>query len=479
MTDFSKDEQALFMNMSDKDRSLLSVFISRLDNATKQENNKQIKEKYLEAINYYLKQDLSVSEILKLIDVKYLGDHYSALHKKRYELDNTAVGYLLGLSANDMTMFRVSVTLKEDVIPQLLQMALIFSEKRFPIFSCIIKDSMLWPYMETTANVPLLKKDGDFPCISLTEEERKNRSYTVFYKAKTISMEVSHAITDATGALTYLKSIVREYARLTEAKVQFPETYIDCNSKINEKENEDEYKKVTSSEKRKNLLSPPSQQIADSPDEHKTKRINSVTADLNKLKDLAKEKEVTISAYILAKMFLSIKEVMNGKRGIINIQVPVNMRKFYNSATIRNFSMFSFISEKLELIKDDKTLYESISRQLKTSSDKNTLDVTILKTTKLMKLASYIPFNLIKHLLKPIYKKLDYNASIAILSNLGTVDNGEKTSNFIDYYDFIIIPIYDNKMYCTIATYADKARINIATSTKTKELETIMIKNLL
>ena len=96
-----------------------------------------------------------------------------------------------------------------------------------------------------------------------------------------------------------------------------------------------------------------------------------------------------------------------------------------------------------------------------------------------MKLASYIPFNLIKHLLKPIYKKLDYNASIAILSNLGTVDNGEKTSNFIDYYDFIIIPIYDNKMYCTIATYADKARINIATSTKTKELETIMIKNLL
>ena len=479
MTDFSKDDQVLFSNLSDKDRTDLSDLFSRLHNATNQENSRQIKEKYLEAINYYLKQDLSVSEILKLLDVKYLGDHYSTSQKKRYELDNTAVGYLLGLSANDMTMFRVSVTLKEEVVPQLLQTALIFAEKRFPIFSCIIKDSMLWPYMETTANVPMLKKDGDFPCVSLTEEERKSRSYTVFYKAKTISMEVSHAITDATGALTYLKSIVREYARLTESEVQFPETYIDCNSEIDERENEDDYKKVTSSEKRKKLLSPPSSQIADSPDEHKSKRINSITADLNKLKQQAKEKEVTISTYILAKMFLSIKEVMIEKKGTINIQVPVNMRKFYDSTTVRNFSMFSFISEELELIKDEKALYESISRQLKNSSDKNTLDVTILKTTKLMKLASCIPFNLIKHMLKPIYKKLDYNASIAILSNIGTVDNGEKTSGFIDYYDFIIIPIYDNKMYCTMATYADKVRINIATSTKTEELETIMIKNLL
>ena len=138
----------------------------------------------------------------------------------------------------------------------------------------------------------------------------------------------------------------------------FPETYIDCNSEIDERENEDDYKKVTSSEKRKNLLSPPSSQIADSPDEHKSKRINSITADLNKLKQQAKEKEVTISTYILAKMFLSIKEVMIEKKGTINIQVPVNMRKFYDSTTVRNFSMFSFISEELELIKDEKALYE-------------------------------------------------------------------------------------------------------------------------
>ena len=117
MTDFNKDEQALFMNISDKDRADLSALLSRLDNATNQENNMQIKEKYLEAINCYLRQGLSVSKILKLLDVKYLGYHYCGSHKRRYELDNTAVGYLLGLSANDMTMFRVSVTLKEDVIP--------------------------------------------------------------------------------------------------------------------------------------------------------------------------------------------------------------------------------------------------------------------------------------------------------------------------------------------------------------------------
>ena len=87
MTDFSKDDQVLFSNLSDKDRTDLSDLFSRLHNATNQENSRQIKEKYLEAINYYLKQDLSVSEILKLLDVKYLGDHYSTSQKKRYELN--------------------------------------------------------------------------------------------------------------------------------------------------------------------------------------------------------------------------------------------------------------------------------------------------------------------------------------------------------------------------------------------------------
>ena len=69
---------------------------------------------------------------------------------------------------------------------------------------------------------------------------------------------------------------------------------------------------------------------------------------LDKLFELARRYNVTITEYLvsvylysLQKIFLEEKEKeKKGKRGVLRVEVPVNMRKKLPSITMRNFSLF-------------------------------------------------------------------------------------------------------------------------------------------
>ena len=47
-------------------------------------------------------------------------------------------------------MFRLSVYLKEEVVPEILQIALDFTIKRFPSFATTLKKGFFWHYLDST-----------------------------------------------------------------------------------------------------------------------------------------------------------------------------------------------------------------------------------------------------------------------------------------------------------------------------------------
>jgi NRPS condensation-like uncharacterized protein len=54
------------------------------------------------------------------------------------------------------------------------------------------------------------------------------------------------------------------------------------------------------------------------------------------LKAAAKAKNATVTEYMLALMFIAGKYATDETKGKVQIQVPVNMRKYYPSDTLRN-----------------------------------------------------------------------------------------------------------------------------------------------
>ena len=91
------------------------------------------------AFLYYAKIGLDLDQALALLDTKFLGGFYARPPVLWFPLDDAAKIYPLSMERGRMAVFRLSVTLKEKVVPELLQMALTFTMKRFPSFATTLK----------------------------------------------------------------------------------------------------------------------------------------------------------------------------------------------------------------------------------------------------------------------------------------------------------------------------------------------------
>ena len=68
--------------------------------------------------------------------------------KHLYKLDNAAKLFVSIKNKKNMPIFRLSVVLKEEVNPEILQKSLDTTIKRFPTFALIIKKGLFWNYFE-------------------------------------------------------------------------------------------------------------------------------------------------------------------------------------------------------------------------------------------------------------------------------------------------------------------------------------------
>ena len=100
-----------------------------------QDEKNKLKNDFMEAILFYLDNNYSIEEILKLLDLKDMEKFYCNKSKETFELDDFAKIILPSNSEKFTFMCRASVYLKGDIISELLQMALNFTIIKFPLFA--------------------------------------------------------------------------------------------------------------------------------------------------------------------------------------------------------------------------------------------------------------------------------------------------------------------------------------------------------
>ena len=79
-------------------------------------------------------------------------------------LDNTAKLFPVIASENLSNVFRVSVTLKEQVVPEILQIALEEILPWFDGFRVRLRRGFFWYYFEHNPKVPLVEEENTYPC---------------------------------------------------------------------------------------------------------------------------------------------------------------------------------------------------------------------------------------------------------------------------------------------------------------------------
>ncbi|MBR3258746.1 MAG: hypothetical protein IKF96_07115, partial [Eggerthellaceae bacterium] len=143
-----------------------------------------------------------------------------------FKLDNAAKIYPPSSSRRWQSMFRLSVTLTEDVDPDILAEAQRRTLERMPSFACRLRRGVFWYYLEQLEGAPPIVEDTRNPMRPLDRRENGYFMYRLLYRGGRIAVEFFHAVCDGTGGMTFLLTLVNEYLRLVHGVDVAPAKYI-------------------------------------------------------------------------------------------------------------------------------------------------------------------------------------------------------------------------------------------------------------
>ncbi|MEG2700864.1 MAG: MFS transporter, partial [Hungatella sp.] len=111
-------------------------------------------------------------------------------------------------------VFRISMTLKEEIVPELLQQALEEILPWFPGFKVKLRRGFFWYYFESNRRKPEIEEEVTYPCKYIDPHSSPMFLFRVSYYQARINLEVFHAVTDGLGAVNFIRELTYRYLQL-------------------------------------------------------------------------------------------------------------------------------------------------------------------------------------------------------------------------------------------------------------------------
>ena len=417
------------------------------------------------AILWYVRSGMPLDRALALLDVKHLGGFYARPPVLWFPLDDAAKIYPLSMEHGRMSVFRLSVYLRQEIVPELLQMALNFTIKRFPSFATTLKKGFFWHYLGTTKRRFSAEAERGVPCQPLRVARSGSQSFRVLYYQNRISVEFFHVLTDGTGGMTFLKALTAEYLRLTGVEAEPDSGLWNVDDTPDAEEFENAFAKVPQSAGASGFGGKAAVQMSGRLSEVKPCRVLHFKLDAAQLKQTAEGYGATVTVYLLALLFLAGKSATDELRGEASVQVPVNMRKFYPSKTVRNFSMYCGIRVPLEETAELPELIARISEQLNEKASKEAMSQMLTATEKLVNTLKYVPLAVKQPAAKLVYGFLGDRIFTNTLSNLGVVRLPRAVAEQVESMDFVLGTAITNRASCAVVTVGETTTLSVTKMT--------------
>lgn len=382
---------------------------------------------------------------------------------KWYRLDNAAKIFPPSKNRYDPKIFRFSISLKENVDSKTLSEALKKTLDEYPVFRAVLKRGFFWYYLEETDIKVLVSEEHNRPC-SIIEGPAL---FQVTYYKKRINLEVNHALTDGTGTLMFLKSLVAYYL---DMKYKIKSNEIINKASIKET-SLDSFKKYKSGKKikisGKNKIA---YQIKDEKYHENRLKIIEGIVSVKKVLDLAKSYDVSLTVYLASVLIKSIGDAMDVKDWgkDIAIAIPVNLRNYYPSYTVRNF--FNAVNVRYNYNGEDLVdIIKEIDKQLKVSLSKENIRNKMNSMARLEDIfvIRLIPIFVKDFILKYAYKFSDFSETMT-LSNVGVINMPDAYQSYIDYFSVFMST---SRIQLCLCSYLDNLVFSFTSQFVNSEIE--------
>lgn len=406
------------------------------------------------------------------------------------KLDNAAKLFPAIMSGELTAVFRITAFLKKPVKFSAIKEAVEITSKRFPYFSVSLGSGLFWYYLEFNNKLPRIQTEEKIPCTAFAARRNNEPLYRILVKENRISVEFFHILTDGGGAAEYLKSLLFTYFRLTDNLISSSEGIILPESMITEDEMEDGYKRFF-----RRRIPPPGKltkawhlpfKLNEKP---RLKVIRSEIA-LDSLLEISRKHNVTITEYIvsvylhsLQAIYLEEKEkIKKQRRGVLRIEVPVNLRKKFPSNTMRNFSLFVLPEIDLRLgVYTFEEILKIVNYQLQTGADVKQISRFLSQNVGHEKspFIRFLPLFIKSMAISAVYRRLGSTQCSGIMTNLGCVKLPAEMEALIDSIELVPTPPNTHVKICAaMVTFRNKLRLNFCNISGSTSFEMHFIKHL-
>ena len=393
-------------------------------------------------------------------------------------LDNAAKIYPAARRNNWSNVFRLSITLTEEVDVGILQSALDVTVKRFPSIAARLRRGMFWYYLQQLPEAPPIRQEGAYPLTYMHRDEIRRCAFRVIAYKNRIAVEFFHSLTDGNGGLVFLKSLVAEYLQQRYGVViPAVDGVLDRQEEPREEELEDSFQKyaapVCASRRASDAFS-----LTGTPEPDGRLNLICLKLPVEQVLRKARGYGVSLTAFMCAAMMQALlrlhEDTAPRDKNMIKVQIPVNLRRLFPSGTLRNFAMYTNPEADPRLAPYS---FEELCRLVHhhmglevTAKRMGSMIATNISSERSMAVR-LIPLFLKNIVMKIIFDLVGERKSCLSMSNLGMVKLPEEMAGYVTRMDFILGVQAQTPYNCGMVSYGDSLYINFIRGVQETGLE--------
>lgn len=416
-----------------------------------------------------------------------------AKNSKWYRLDTSAKIYPALESSRNPALFRLTVTLHDKVNKFTLLSALKDIKHRFPYFNVHLRKGLFWNYFEENEGRLIVWRDTPSPCQRIYPAFNNGYLYKIRYYNNTIALEIFHALTDGYGAMEFLKCLVARYLFLKGKIDEKQPGILQLNEEPADSEYEDAFLRVLEEEKEKPIEAKRSLfgkvenfQIQDKHLALGQYKVITSIIEVADIKKVSKSYNTTItnllaSLYLEALIHVQASQVKDvRKHKTVAVQIPVNMRKYYPSTCMRNFSLFvipTLDPREVHCFEDIVTIVKQFMAEHLTHDHLLTMirDNCSIATHQVIK---HVPNFIKKHVIRYITNTKGATQFSGTISNLGIVQFPDQMQPHIESITFLTGPSPHNKYSSGVVSFNNQLYFSFGRSIKDAYIEKHVLRRL-
>ena len=403
-----------------------------------------------------------------------------------YKLDLSAIVYPTLQRKDFSSVYRLSVVLKEPINPEILQKAADITLTRFPTYKTAIRKGLFWRYLEPNYRPgPFVQKDIRNFCMPMPFKANNRYLLRIYYHDCRISLEIHHSLGDGSGGMYVLQTLTAVYLRLLGHQISDGYFVKNINEAPDPEELEDAYMRYANAK-----VCPPrpgekTYRVRGTREPFYTFNVIDGILSVKEIMQVAAKYHATITEYLNSVLLYALlqkqKEEFHLHLRPVKIAMPVNLRRFFPSRTLRNFitMVYPCVDPRL----GDYT-FEEIVKQvhhyMRYYINEKFLkgDITTNARTQRNPFIRIVPLFVKDFVVRQFYTRVQDKNSSAGLTNMGALKVPEDMKPFIRRFDIYMGQPFSSRTNCAIVSFEDTLTINFASSIIESDVERYFFRKL-